>query len=302
MLVLVNGLPYFGRVLVRDLNEFDSKNKYIFLDTYYSKLDKLFFFFLVPFSKLIISFNGVSDNSGALNWVLKWNKKILMQWQGSDVMIAKQRSKENKIDLRYINKAVHVTDFEYLFNELSEINIHAKILPFKHLESEINNKRYTKIAVLTYVSQNNENLYGFDTILEVAKELADIEFHIIGSNCENYLPLPDNMYVHGWKSKHEVKELMNNIPIFIRMTKHDGNALTVSEALSRGCEVIWTYPSNLTYQANSKADLVNQILFLKKRIEERGLTANQYNSAKILEHYNKEVVINNYVKFINSIL
>ena len=108
MLVLVNGLPYFGRILVRDLNEFDSKNKYIFLDTYYSKLDKLLFFFLVPFSKLIISFNGVSDNSGALNWVLKWKKKILMQWQGSDVMLAKQRSKENKIDLRYINKAIHL--------------------------------------------------------------------------------------------------------------------------------------------------------------------------------------------------
>ncbi len=300
--MLVNGLPYFGRNIVNDLNEFDSKRKYIFLNTYYSKIDKFIFFFLVPFSGLIISFNGVSDNSGALNWVLKWKKKILMQWQGSDVMLAKERYFNNQIELKYIDKAIHVTDFEFLQNELSEINIKANILPYKHLKTQILDHRYDKITVLTYVSQNNEELYGFDTILDAANELKDIDFHIIGSNCHSFIPLPENMFVHGWKSSEEVEELMKTNPIFVRMTKHDGNALTVSEALSRGAEVIWTYPSELTYLAKTKVDLISQILKLKKLIEDRNMQSNQSNALIVLEKYNRNKVMNNYVNFINSIV
>ena len=50
MYVLVNGLPYFGKILVNDLNEFGSKRKCIFLNTYYSRWDKLLFFLLLPFT------------------------------------------------------------------------------------------------------------------------------------------------------------------------------------------------------------------------------------------------------------
>ena len=75
MLVLVNGLPLFSKRLVKDLNSLDKNNTYVFADTYYSLWDKIKFFTLLPFSKIVISFNGVSDNSGSLNWVLKFKKK-----------------------------------------------------------------------------------------------------------------------------------------------------------------------------------------------------------------------------------
>lgn len=302
MLVLVNGLPYFGKKLVKDLNEFDSKRTYIFLDTYYSKLDKLLFFFLAPFSKLIISFNGVSDNSGALNWAMKWKKKILMQWQGSDVMIAQSRFNNKTINLDYINNSIHVSDFDNLIDELKSININARLLPFKHIEGSEIHHTYAKVSVLTYVSQNNESLYGFESIIDAAKELKEIEFHVIGSNCNSFKPLPNNVIVHGWKSSNEVDKMMLQCPIFVRMTKHDGNALTVTEALSKGCEVIWTYPNEYTHLALSTHELIFQIKNISLLLQNRQMQSNANQSNLILKKYNRNEVISSYVNFINSIL
>ena len=302
MFVLVNGLPLFGKNLVKDLNEFDERNRYIFLNTYYSKIDKFLFFILLPFSGLVISFNGVSDFSGALNWAMNWKKKILMQWQGSDVMLAKERFYNGTILMDYINSSTHVTDFDYLKNELEEIGVKSKILSFKHLTTNKLNINYDKISILSYVGKNNEGLYGIDLIIEAAKVLVDIEFNIIGTNAINYDNLPENLFIHGWKEHSEVIDLMKINPIFLRMTKHDGNALSVYEALSLGCEVIWTYPSEFTNRANNSSELINQILELKNKIEERKMSPNFQKSAQVLKSFDKKVVISNYVKFINTFL
>lgn len=300
MLVLVNGLPYFGKKFVKDLNEFDSKRTYIFLDTYYSKIDKIIFFILVPFSKLVISFNGVSDNSGSLNWVLRWKRKMIMQWQGSDVMLAQYRYNNHTINLNYINNSVHVSDFDVLIAELKSININAQLLHFKHIETLEPQHTYAKISVLTYVSQNNESLYGFESIVKAAKELKEIDFHVIGSNCKTFQPLPSNMIIHGWKSSNEVNNMMLQIPIFVRMTKHDGNALTVTEALSKGCEVIWTYPNEFTHLAKNTDELIFQIKNISLILQNRQMQSNESQSNLILKKYNREEVIKNYVNFINS--
>ena len=45
MLVLVNGLPYFSKNIVADLNEFDDENTYVFCNTYESKFAKFKFIF-----------------------------------------------------------------------------------------------------------------------------------------------------------------------------------------------------------------------------------------------------------------
>ena len=302
MYVLVNGLPYFGKILVNDLNEFGSKRKCIFLNTYYSRWDKLLYFLLLPFSKVIISFNGVSDSSGTLNWALKWNKKIIMQWQGSDVMLAKERFEKHTILFDYIKRSNHVTDFEFLQKELKDIGIQASLLPYKHLDFQNINHSYSKISILSYVGNKNEDLYGLNEIIEAAKSLPDIEFHIIGTNMLDYLNVPANIFIHGWITKFEVTKLMLKCGIFLRMTKHDGNALSVAEALAMGCEVIWTYPSERTYLANTSIELVDKIKQVKTIIEQRNYKPNVYQSENILKKYNREIVISNYIKYVDSVL
>ncbi|MDP4798113.1 MAG: hypothetical protein NWR50_04550, partial [Crocinitomicaceae bacterium] len=97
MRVLINGLPYFSERFAKDLKEFDKKSSFIFLDTYNSKLAQLKFLFLLPFADCVISFNGVTDNSGSLNYVVKWKKKLILQWMGTDALLAMERFKNKTI-------------------------------------------------------------------------------------------------------------------------------------------------------------------------------------------------------------
>ena len=88
MRVLINGLPLFAERLARQLKKYDSNSSFIFLDTYNSKWAQLKFFLLVPFSDCVISMNGVSDNSGSLNLVLKWKKKACTSMDGNRCFIS----------------------------------------------------------------------------------------------------------------------------------------------------------------------------------------------------------------------
>ena len=88
MKFIFNGLPYFGKKLVNDLNDFAPQNSFSFFDTYSSKVEQIKFASSLPFSNLVISMNGVSEKSGSLDLVLKLKKRLLMQWQGTDVLIA----------------------------------------------------------------------------------------------------------------------------------------------------------------------------------------------------------------------
>ena len=86
MRVLINGLPLFAKRLADELQKYDPQSSYIFLDTYNSKWAQLLFFIYLPFSDCVISMNGVTDNSGSLNLVLKWKKKLILQWMGTDIL------------------------------------------------------------------------------------------------------------------------------------------------------------------------------------------------------------------------
>lgn len=299
MLVLVNGLPLFSKRLVRDLNSLDDRNKYVFTDTYYSKLDKIKFLVLLPFAKLVISFNGVSDESGSLNWVLRFKKKLIMQWQGTDVLLAVERFKSNTINKKYIDYASHFTDAPWLKDELKEIIKTVDILPFKHIEAENSNEAFSEISILSYVGKNNEEFYGFDLIKDAALKYPGINFHIIGSDGVQINKI-DNIFFHGWVPESKVKILMKNSPIFLRLTKHDGNSLVVKEALSYGCEVIWSYPYRNCHLVKSKEELFTIISKISEKIKAREYRRNVDNINFVKDNYNKNLVIGNYIKKINE--
>ena len=299
MLVLVNGLPLFSRRLVRDLNSLDARNKYVFTNTYYSKLDQIKFLLLLPFSKLVISFNGVSDESGSLNWVLRLKKKLIMQWQGTDVLLAVERYKSNTINKKYIDYASHFTDALWLKDELKEIIKTVEILPFKHIEPENTHDVFSEISILSYVGQGNEEFYGYDLIKDAALKYPSINFHIIGTDGVQINKI-DNVFFYGWLPESEVKILMKNLPIFLRLTKHDGNSLVVKEALSYGCEVIWSYPYPNCHLVQSKEELYTMISKLSEKIKAREYGRNVDNINFVKDNCNKNLVIGNYIKKINE--
>lgn len=300
MLVLINGLKYFGGKLADDLNELDANNRYLFLDSYSSFWAKLKFIFLLPFCRLVISFNGVSDKSGALDWVLLFRKKMMMQWHGTDVLLAVERNKTNQIEKKYINHATHFTDAEWLKEELSDFIENVQLLPFKYVQVEKNTTPYSNIAVLSYMGEEKESFYGFDELSDAAKFFPSVDFHIIGSSGKK-LNYPSNIIFHGWVESSEVKEMMRKIPIFVRLTKHDGNALSVLEALACGCEVIWSYSGKNIHTAKNSSELIEKLSFIITEIEKRKLLPNEENFTYVQTTYNKKTIINHYIKAIHEI-
>lgn len=301
MKIVFTGLPYFSEKLVKELNEFDKKNYYLFFNTYYSFIDRLKFIFHTINADLIVSFNGVSANSKALNFAILLNKKIWMQWHGSDVSIAKKAFKNNTIQLKYINHSKHFTDATWLQKELTEIGINSEIIHFKHVECKDGNKSFITSNILTYMGEGKEAFYGLDIISDFAKKYPSTKIHIVGSSGNKIDTLSENIIFHGWVDKNKMEELFHQNAIFVRLTEHDGNSLSVIEALANGNEVIWSQPHDMTNLANNLDQFEKKVLELQKEITERDFKANIRNIGWARENANKEMVLKKLIEKIEQI-
>ena len=76
MNIVVNGLPYFSKKLVDDLQAFAPQHRFRFYDTYNSKFEQLKFGLALRKADLVIPMNGVSDPSGSMDLAVKMKKKI----------------------------------------------------------------------------------------------------------------------------------------------------------------------------------------------------------------------------------
>ena len=94
MKVLLIGLKYFSQKLAKELSDFDSSNRYIAFDTYYSKRDLLRFIAHLPSADLVYSIKGTTSKSKVFNLVMKMKKPLIIQWAGTDVLQALELEKK----------------------------------------------------------------------------------------------------------------------------------------------------------------------------------------------------------------
>ena len=300
MRILVNGLPYFSKKLVDDLTEYDPKNRYLFLNTYQSIWAKIKFLLFLPFFDKVISMNGVSDESGSLNWVVRLNKPLLMIWQGTDVMLAVERQKYGSIYSKYINHASHYAVAPWLVDELKTIEIESQVLSFiwfPPIKTQL--KSAEKFAVLTYLAKGKEDFYGWKVLKEAFTELKDIQLFVVGSDGET-LEYPENITFFGWVGKDKMRQLQEKSTVLVRMTEHDGNSHFVSEALSVGLEVIWNYPHPCAFLANDSDSVIAQINTLYASFNENGGEKNSRNIDWVRSNLAKNTVLRNVVEKIQK--
>ena len=212
MLILINGLPLFSKKLAEDLNKSD-KHKYIFLDTYYKRMDLLKFFVLLPFAKVFISFNGVSDKSGTLDWVIKMKKRLIMFWHGTDAVLAKGRFENGTINKTYIDYASHFSDAPWLKEELKLLIPEMKIANFKTFEIKKMVEPFKKVQILSYIGKGKESFYGLPWILEASEMFPNIDFHIVGVDGPKDKKM-SNVKFHGWVDSGKMNKLYAESPIF----------------------------------------------------------------------------------------
>jgi glycosyltransferase involved in cell wall biosynthesis len=301
MRVLINGLPLFAKRFCAELQKYDPDSTYTFLDTYNSKWAQVLFYLYVRFSDCVISMNGVTDNSGSLNLVLKHKKKLILQWQGTDALLAMERFKNKTIDRKYIDFGFNFVDSEWLMSEVKSVNAAVEYLHFKSVEVKSNESIYKDISVVSYVAANRQEFYGMKQISEMAKAFPTINFHVYGLT-ESDFPITPNVHLYGWVKPEEFAERLKATPIFLRLTEHDGFSVSVIEALSYGCEVIMSLPFDLTHQACDSNEAIEKINKLIPIIEKRGMKPN-YEMIEIVKlRYNPETIAKNYIQKLKEIV
>jgi hypothetical protein len=299
MNIVVNGLPYFSKKLVDDLQAFAPQHRFRFYDTYNSKFAQFRFAWALRKADLVLSMNGVSDPSGSMDWAVKMKKKIWFNWVGTDVTLAIERFNKGTIYRKYIDQAVHYTDSSWLQHELKSAEIYTGLIPYKWLDVEQFTNEFNRIQVYSYLGKNREDFYGWQTIREIALAHPEIPFIIAGSDGVGIIDIPKNVQFKGWLNDKEMKVLRDSSPIFIRLAEHDGFALSVLEALSAGNEVIWKYPHPLCHQLSNVQEDFNEVVALVKA---RNLERNKVNIAYIAKNFQRDVVLNNFIEELKKVV
>lgn len=296
MNIILTGLPLFAKRLCDELSSFDKKNKYFFYNTYYSRKDRFKFIFKLLFTDIIISLNGVSDKSGSMDWVLRFRKKLIFLWQGTDVMLAKERYVSNSILSKYISYATHYTDATWLADELSGINISAGLLFFKSIALPDNTERFEEINAYSYVPKGKEYFYGLDKLLKAFKKLPDIKLFIYGTNGDGF-EKTDNVFYKGWMPSLDYKKEISNHSICIRLTEHDGYSMSVIEALSNGSEVIWNYPlEHCHYVSDNTDELVAKIIEISGLFIKRNYARNHDAENWIRQNFDPDKILRTFIE------
>lgn len=301
MRILINGLPLFSRRLADDLCEADPSSQFIFLDTYNSKWEQLRFLLLLPFSDAVISMNGVSDRSGILDAVLFFRKKLIMQWQGTDVLNALKRKANGTLNRKYIDRAFHFTDCSWLADELNEAGISTELLNYKWTRISATEKQYDGITVLTYVAERRQSFYGMDWIIQLAESFPEINFKVFGTAIAER-KLPKNILLFGWTEHAVFLEEMKRTPIFLRLAEHDGFSVSVIEALGCGCEIMMRFPYTNAIKVSSAKEAVEGLKTLTNRILARGMTPSSTNLELAKREFNKSSIIGNYLQTLKKLV
>jgi hypothetical protein len=244
--------------------------------------------------------NGVSDESGTLNWAVRLKKKIIFQWMGTDVLNAVNRNLNGTLNRKYLDKAVHFFDAPWFESELKPLGLKNVFEShFKYLVKQNSIKKYDKIKVISYVSKNREDFYGLPKIVEAAKQFPKIQFSIYGTDIFKD-DFPENLKCHGWISSECFQDELIKSAIFLRLTEHDGFSASCIEAFGMGAEVIWSYPWRYAQQAQSTVQLITAIQIAIVKIEERGYLPNLKNRERATELFDRKNVILNYIGILKN--
>jgi glycosyltransferase involved in cell wall biosynthesis len=299
--IIITGLPIFAKKMRDDLASFDANNRYVVLNTYYSKWDKILFICWLPFSSLVISLNGVSDRSRSLDWVIRFRKKLIMQWMGTDALLAMERYKKGVIFRKYLDYATHFVDSPWQQEEVKSLDLPIQIVPFKYGREIIPVERYEKMYVLTYIAAIRKVFYGWESVKAAANAFPSVEFRVVGMESDE-AKFPSNIRLMGWLDAQNMAEELRNAPIFLRMTEHDGFSVSVIEALSVGAEVIWTHPSDCIHFVQNDAEMNHKLTEVFKLIEDRNSIPNKETIEFCNKTYNRQLLMVNYISELQKIM
>ena len=144
-----------------------------------------------------------------------------------------------------------------------------------------------QLRVLSYISKGREEYYGWNEVLEAAKQLPDVHFTIVGTDIEN--DIPENLECLGWVENMDAH--FENCHCTIRFVEHDGLSGFVLESLYRGKHVIYSEKLNHCLYANNAEDIIKKLNELNTQLKQKTLNINSKGIEFVKNNFNTEIIL-----------
>ncbi|NRA12042.1 MAG: hypothetical protein HRT57_08835 [Crocinitomicaceae bacterium] len=301
MKVTIVGLPLFANRLAENLSAYDPNNSYKSLDTYHNKIDRVKAALRIPKSDCVFSINGTILPSKAFDLAFKKKVPVIMNWVGTDVINALRAYKLGNYRKEYITDAIHFCEVNWIQEELQELGIKAEIVNFAAFEKSFDLKEATseKFTVLSYIPEVRADFYGIDSFIGLANKFPEIDFVIVGSEAQDYEPLPSNLKALGWVDN--MAEIYDKSHVTVRFPEHDGLSNFILESLARGKKVLYKYPFNYCEYCPDEAELEKSIQALYGEYKEGKSLVNKDGASFIESNFNSDLILGGLVEIFKQL-
>lgn len=289
------GLPYYSKKLKNELQKNSSEHSFYHFDTYYSKWDQFRFMLYIRQLDVVFSFNGALDKSKVFDTALKYNKRLIFNWSGTDVLKATKAYQSGNYNKDYYTKAEHICQAPWIQEELKQIGISAKTIHFQHYTS--NPSKWKEFRVVTRIGENRTTFYGLERILSIAENCPKIPFDIVGMEGINQPKLPNVRYL-GWVDNFSTK--ISEYPVLIRLPEHDGLSTIILEALSKGMHCLYNYDFPGITKINTIEEAIATIQNLFEQFNQGNFPINMEGIAYIDKEHDKEKIISQLISFLTQ--
>ncbi len=119
---------------------------------------------------------------------------------------------------------------------LKEFGIQSEVIPSfmgNTKDYQVTYQASQRPAVYTSVSGNDFQLYGWDQVIDLAKEHQDIDFHLYGNTVVFPCDL-SNVFVHGRVPKEQMNEEIKHMQGALRLVEFDGFSEIIAKSLLWG--------------------------------------------------------------------
>ena len=295
--VLILGLPYFGRVLEAELAGRGWAARYLPHPgrdlRSWARVARL-----VREADLLYLVSSRLDRWSAQDLLMRLRRKpVLIHWNGTDVMIARDEFLAGKASRAITEGAVHWADAPWLIDELREIGITSEYVSLPVAVSRAEPPplpaRFTALLYLP-VDAFDREVFDAETLLRLPAEFPNVRFILIPSPADTLAtippgPLPANLETPGYIS--DMDTFYPQISVLVRLTSHDGTSHMALESLSRGRQVIWTYSLPGVIQARGPDEVIAALRELVARQGAGTLGLNEEGRNYALNHFDRESLV-----------
>ena len=210
-------------------------------------------------------------------------KKLIMHWAGSDVMGQRRELERGAANPWVMRNVHHWAVSEWLADEVGELGLPCEWVPLPPGNVPERPSPLPKdFSVLVYMPDaRRSELYGLDRILQVARQLPEIPFELVGLYHGRIDDPPGNLRIHG--RIPDLAQFYKRASVVWRPTRHDGLSFMVLEGLGYGRHVLWSYAFPGCVQVTDVADARDAIARLHAKHKEGRLGINQEGVQVIAE-------------------